>query len=304
MKLSKSLSNSIILGSAVLAASLSAVAPAFAETNIYTWNDGTNLLNDEHTNDNRWLWDESDQELKFFENDEARDQYKNNIKQNGHETGDNFISMNNSIGYQKSITSSFDNVSNILTWDSVFEKRGDHQPNGGWLVFTEGPNPKHAEGSYAIFYMDGTSGRLSAFEYDRQTKKNSYQDSSRFIASWDNAVNVVDNGTESSLSFSVDVSSVLNAGIKTGFDDSMGVWFHATSGTNAGYDENGQLTSLAYSGKNWFDSEGAGLKTKVATKPTAAEVPEPATGLLGLGLIGWGTSSMKRRLASFKNRKA
>lgn len=303
MKLSKSLSNSILLGSAVLAASLSAVAPAFAETNIYTWNDGTNLLNDEHTNDNRWLWDESDQELKFFENDEARDQYKNNIKENGHETGENFISVKNSVGYHKSITTSFDNVSNMLTWDSVFERNGNNTPNGGWLVLTEGPNPKHANENYAIFYMDGTSGRLSAFEHTTQAKKNSYQQNP-FLGSWDNAVTIADNGTERTMSFSVDVSSILNTGIQTGFDDSVGIWFHATTGTNAGYDENGQLTSFAYSGKNWFDTEGAGLKTKVATKPTAAEVPEPATGLLGLGLIGWGTSSMKRRLASFKNRKA
>ncbi|MDY6940305.1 MAG: PEP-CTERM sorting domain-containing protein [Cyanobacteriota bacterium] len=292
MKLTKTVAKSLILASTVLAASLSAIAPAAADTAIYTWDEGIDLLADDNADD--YWWKDLD---------------------NGAGNG-GILSVQNSLGYHKSVTTTFDDVNNILTWDSVFQKKGDKTPQGGWLVVTDGPNPKYLEQEYAIFYMDGITGTLSAYAYNGENNSGSFQDNA-FLGSWDNAVNIVDEGNERSMNFSVDVSSIfdvdninaLSANADrtkldgdmwkgTGFGEELGIWFHATGNPNATYNEDGTLKQFT-NGSSWFDSEGGSLHaTQIVTEPVAAAVPEPATmSLLGIGVVGLGASSLKRRKA-------
>ena len=303
MKLSKLITNSILLSSAVLAASIATVAPASAKTAVYNWDEGIDLRNDDDTNDNQW-WG----------------------LDNGADNG-GLINVDNSLGYHTSITTSFDDVNNILTWNSVFEEKGDAKPQGGWLVLTDGPNPKDIEQEYAIFYMDGVTGTLSAYAYNGQNNSGSYN-TNAFLGSWENAVNIIDNGTERSLGFSVDVSSIfdvdainamsvnqtrhvmnyetneyeevevvdLDANWKgTGFGEELGVWFHATANPNASYNADGTLSHFTGYG-SYFDSEQASLKAQIVTEEKVAAVPEPASmSLLSLSAIGFVSSVLKRR---------
>ena len=289
MKLSKLISNSVILSSAVLAASIATIAPASAKTAVYNWDKGIDLLNDDDTNDNQW-WG----------------------LENGADNG-GVIHVDNSLGYHTSITTSFDDVNNILTWNSVFQEKGDAKPQGGWLVLTDGPNPKHIDQEYAIFYMDGVTGTLSAYAYNGENNSGSYN-TNAFLGSWDNAVNIIDNGTERSLGFSVDVSSIfdvdaINANSAndnradldaemwkgTGFGEELGVWFHATANPNATYNDDGTLSHFTGYG-SYFDSENASLKAQILSEEKVAAVPEPATmSLLSLSAIGFGASALKRR---------
>lgn len=209
------------------------------------------------------------------------------------------INVDNRIGYHESIKTTYNEKSNILTWDSVFSKKGENLPMGGWLVVTDGPNPKDQEHEYAIFYLDGASKKLTAYAYNGQNNSGSYQ-SNPFLGSWDNAVQVLDNGNERSLSFAIDVSSINNRtdlgsdwkGAK--FGNELGLWFHASTNPAAKYNSDGSLKSFTSAG-GWFDSENASL---VATE--TKDVPEPITGAIAAAsALGMG-STLKKRMRKQK----
>ena len=201
--------------------------------------------------------------------------------------------LNNKVGIHKSITTTFDDVTEELTWSSTFAKTSDGElPDGFWLVLSDGPNPKNHDYEYAIFYLDGIENKLTAYAYNGQNNSSSWN-TNPFLGSWDgDNVSVVDNGNERTLSFSIDASEMnsrndLGDGWKGAtFGEEVGIWFHAVDNLNTDYDANNHLTHFSGSG-GWFDT-GA-LKTE--------KVPEPGTiGAIGVGLLGLvGASKRKKK---------
>lgn len=268
MKFSSLLSSSLVVSSIVVGianvGSESAIAaPASSSTFTYEWTRPA-------TDADQWWW-------------------LNNGANNG-----GSINVDNRIGYHESIKTTYNEKSHILTWDSVFSKKGNHLPMGGWLVLTDGSNPKDLEPEYAIFYLDGTSKKLTAYAYNEQNKSSSYQ-KNPFLGSWDDAIQVVDHGNERSLSFAIDVSKINNRtdlGLDwkgTKFGKELGIWFHASTNPAAQYNQDGSLKSFTSSG-GWFDSKNASL---VATE--TKDVPEPITGAIATAsALGIGSTLKKR----------
>lgn len=198
---------------------------------------------------------------------------------------------NNSHGIHDAIDTTYSDTRNVLTWSSTFtpDPQGDI-PNGAWLVLSPGPNPKQHVDEYAIFYLDGEHNRISAYAYNGQNNSRTYEDPTRFLQAWDNALNIVDDPTtgQRTLSFSLDVTNINNARndtdwIGAAFGEKIGIWFHATKDPQATYDALGRLTFFTGSA-GWYDK-----KNKMTTL-----IPEP-TLLLGLGLIaGWGVVQRRK----------
>jgi hypothetical protein len=266
MKLSSLLSSSLVVSSIVVGASLSIINPASAAsitttTNSYEWKPGT--------------------------------------------TGP--ISVNDGIGKHKQINTTYTTevqgsktLSETFTWNSVFEKNNNSLPNGGWLVISDGPNPKGQAKEFAIFYMDAVKNKLTAYAYNGENNSNSFKNNP-FLGSWDNVLNVVDDGNKRSIGFSLDVAGI-NArtdidpewkGVK--FDKNVGIWFHAAKNVNATYNTNGSLKSFS-STAGWFDTESLGTTSMTSTK----EVPEPITGTIAaVSALGMG-STLKKRMRKQK----
>jgi hypothetical protein len=272
MKFSSLLSNSLVVSSIAIglshvAPAAAVVAPASSSTFTYEW---TRPAAD---TDQWWSL--------------------NNKSNNG-----GWIDVDNRIGYHKSIETTYNEKSNILTWDAVFQKKGNNLPSGGWLVLTDGSNPKDRDREYAIFYLDGASKKLTAYAYNGQNS-NSYQ-SNPFLGSWENAVQMFDNGNERSIGFAINVATINNRsdlgsnwkGAK--FGNELGIWFHTNTNPAAQYNADGSLKSFNTSG-GWFDSKNASL---VATE--TKNVPEPITGVIATAsALGMG-STLKKRMRKQK----
>ena len=193
--------------------------------------------------------------------------------------------VNNSHGIHDAIDTSYTPEDNLLEWSSTFSPDGQGDiPNGAWLVLSPGPNPKKHVDEYSIFYLDGENNRITAYVYDGENNSKTYQDPTRFIQSWDNALNIIDdpNTGKRTLSFALDVTDVNNAldhddWSGAAFGAEVGIWFHATKDPQAAYDELGRLTFFT-GASGWYDKKDK----------TTTVIPEPAL-LLGLGLVAsWG----------------
>lgn len=205
------------------------------------------------------------------------------------------IDVDNRLGYHQSIEAAYHQQSHILRWESVFSQKENQLPLGGWLVVTDGSNSKERERESAIFYLDGTSKRLTAYAYNGQNGSQSYQNNP-FLGSWENAVQVEDNGNERSLRFAIDVSQINNRtdlgsnwkGAK--FGKNLGIWFHASSNPNAQYNADGSLNTFNTWG-GWFDSKNAPL---VAIE--MKDVPEPISGTIAAVSALFMGSTLKQRM--------
>lgn len=267
MKLSSVLSGSLVVSSIVVGASIAVVNPASAAsitttTNSYEWQPGKDM---------------------------------------------NKLGVNDAIGTHKQIKTSYTTevqgnktLSETFTWNSVFEKNNNSLPNGGWLVISDGPNPKGQAKEFAIFYLDAVKNKLTAYAYNGENNSNSFS-SNPLLGSWDNALKIVDNGNQRSIGFSVDVAGI-NArkdidpmwkGVK--FDKNVGIWFHAAKNVNAQYNANGSLKSFS-STAGWFDTGSLATTSMTSTK----EVPEPITGTIAaVSALGMG-STLKKRMRKQK----
>ncbi|MEM9245086.1 MAG: PEP-CTERM sorting domain-containing protein [Cyanobacteria bacterium P01_F01_bin.153] len=201
---------------------------------------------------------------------------------------DDPIWYNNRVGNYDNIFARYDDQSGDLTWSSTFSAYDDKLPEGAWLVINNGQNPRSDGKDNAIFYLDGITGRLTAYKYNDENNSASWQQE-QFLQSWDNAVSLVDDGNGNrTLGFDINVAA-LNAltGVSTGgeewlgaqFDEHIGIWYHAVDNFSATYDEETkELTSFSGYG-SWYDTGGY-IDTEIES------VPEPSVGLLGLAAFG------------------
>lgn len=164
-----------------------------------------------------------------------------------------------------SLTYDHDSGGSLSGSFSVVEQN-NNIANTGWMVLTEGPNPKGREGDYGILYMDFLAGDSWLYQYNGQNNPSSYVDSP-LLAYYESSVNTVDHGATRTVEFGVgfqDVQAPSTSWSGMSFTDTIGVWFHGLNGIfNADQDGINSYRSTA-PGQFWHDTSNS----------TAHQVPE------------------------------
>ncbi|MGD1938231.1 MAG: PEP-CTERM sorting domain-containing protein [Cyanophyceae cyanobacterium] len=198
------------------------------------------------------------------------------------------ISVNHSKGYYESVSTTFDDITDEFTFSASFSDKNGKTIDGGWVVISDGPNPKGQGEEYAIFYLDGVNNTATGYAYNGQNRSNSWStNSDNYLGTWD--MSYASGNGESSLSFSLDAADI-NARTDidpdwkgVAFAEQVGIWFHAGYDTSVSYNGDGEVTSFS-SNAAWFDTNA--LDTEAVPEPTA---------LLGLGLVGGAFAVSRRR---------
>lgn len=146
--------------------------------------------------------------------------------------------------------------------------------DGGWLVISEGPNPKHSDRELGIAYFDADSGDTWIYAYNGLNNNASYQ-SMQFLGFFADSYTTV-NGVASLAFNTSSFSSQLDTGFS--FGNRIGIWFHPSANLNVFGDMNG-LNSFQASQNGWLDTNQDGDCNNQNTG-CITSVPEPATWLL------------------------
>lgn len=171
-----------------------------------------------------------------------------------------------------SIFSSYDDSSNILTWEVDNAVQNGALMDGFWLVLNDGPdNPKGTDG-LAIFYADFSADSLWVYSYTGANNALSYTQGPLL----DSFSGLTNSGT--TRGFSVNVANVFSQ-VTTSqpYSAEIGIWFHPTWGTSSEIaDGSNALVSWGYESQSWYDR--AGQDTVTVSEPTSLL-------LLALGLV-------------------
>ena len=209
--------------------------------------------------------------------------------------------LNMAGGEFQSILAQFDSDTNRFLWQVTF---ADQITDGYMLAVNNGPNPKGHAGELGLLYFDASGGnaRVTGYAYNGVNSLSSYRDGSPaagiqapdLIFAADSFGNdssimvatVEDIGTTRVMTLEMDASFLNNRapaypgpegpGEWTGlaFDELLGLWMHPMVGMNTNYGQQGELLSLGYQSKGWFDANNFSTTT----------VPAPgAMALLGMG---------------------
>ena len=218
-------------------------------------------------------------------------------------------------GTQTAFTTSFDDTTDLLTLSTTFQRNTDTNAlaDGGWLVLSEGDNPKSDALEYAIFYLDGNNNKVSAYNYDPVDRKHSWRNS-EFLG--ETTLNVTNSGFESAgadpsvrtFDFAFDMAAIndrtdLGADWKgSRFGEKVGIWFHAVDGLSTDYDASGRLAAFDHGAESRFDTKAldtvsSNLGTITSDAGPSQSVPEPTT-VVAMGVFAAAAAFTKRRQAS------
>ncbi|MEM9087375.1 MAG: PEP-CTERM sorting domain-containing protein [Cyanobacteria bacterium P01_F01_bin.53] len=216
-------------------------------------------------------------------------------------------------GTQTAFTTSFDDTTDLLTWSTTYKRNPDTNAlaDGGWLVLSEGDNPRADALQYAIFYLDGNNNKVLAYNYDPVDRKHSWRNSELL---GETTLNITNSGSGSTgadplvrtMDFSFDMTDINNRtdlgtdwkGAR--FGEKVGIWFHAVDGLSTDYDASGRLTAFDHGVESRFDTKA--LDTVPSdVDPISADssksVPEPTT-VMAMGVFAAAAAFTKRRQAS------
>ena len=170
----------------------------------------------------------------------------------------------------------FDDATDAFAWTARFEMNAGQLPDGLWIVVSDGPEPDATTDGLAILYGDGASGRVSAYVYDRDAGRNSFEDPAGFIETFASALTFTDQSDRTRLLELALDATVINSflsdpgwkGLR--FAEMVGVWGHPTSGTEVDFDDTGRVLDYRHVGNTSYDRANR----------MSTVVPEPGTGLL------------------------
>ena len=184
-----------------------------------------------------------------------------------HNDGGTFGGQNGNYAYD-SLYGRYDDLAQDFIWEVDYDGIA---ADGGWLVISDGPNPKAADDQLAILYFDAAENDVWAYAYNGKNNNKSYL-TTQFLGYFENAYTTV--GTLATLSINVAaINSVLTEGVM--FDTSIGIWFHPSYNVTTSINPDGSLAQFSSSTTVWYD-----------TKNETAIIPAPATlALLGTGLM-------------------
>ena len=191
-------------------------------------------------------------------------------------------------GKTESITTTFNNNTELLTWSSTFSPNANGvNANGAWLVLSDGPNPKKHAGEYAIFYMDEAAEKVSIYEYDGNNNSLSWKTPGNFLGH--TALQVSNVGNEKTFGFSLDMTDIngMNLGPDwegAAFGDRVGIWLHGVNTTDVQFNADGSLAKFTHGKSSYYD---------IADKKTTA-VPEPGSAA-AVGLFAAAAAFIKRK---------
>jgi hypothetical protein len=202
-----------------------------------------------------------------------------------YEMTDPSASINESAGLINAFSTSYDDVSQQLTWSITFGGQPDgsdfHRTEGFWLVLTGGDLPlTHGQVAQLAFDASGPTPILTGYGYNNSGGIDSFFDGSgvpgnqpadKIFSSLNDVNNVVqslsfvENPDGSSvMSFTINASTInshapLHPGLLpwTGasFGDEIGIWLHTMTNVNSTYNGGGFLSSFEFARHGWVDLE-------------------------------------------------
>ncbi|MFT5676208.1 MAG: hypothetical protein ACI808_002149 [Paraglaciecola sp.] len=185
----------------------------------------------------------------------------------------------------ESVGTTFNTTSNQFTWDVEFNSNSSGV-DGFWLVISNGSNPKSSDvNELAIIYGDMDTGILTTYAYNGLNSASSYLNPGILLQT--------DTFTSDSDGFSIDIDvSGINGWVSpdpdyTGvhYEDTLGIWFHVSQGSNFVYGQDGVLEEYSFDSAGFYDH--AFLTADDITDISTATVPEPgAFALMLCGLVG------------------
>ena len=200
---------------------------------------------------------------------------------------------NNNLGYD-SISASFNDANNQFSWEVDYSGAN---PDGFWLVVSDGPNPKNNPLEYSIFYGDYSSGNLAAYAYNGNNNAGSWA-SNPFVGDFSSSMYT--SGSDI-FGFSIDATTMNGMNLGPDWDgaqfaENIGIWFHPTWNLNASFNPaDGSILNFTPRSNAWYDTNYDG-DCDTNDRGCITQVPEPATfALMGLGLLGL-TVSRKKKL--------
>lgn len=200
-----------------------------------------------------------------------------------YEMTDPSASINESAGLINAFSTSYDDVSQQLSWSITFGGQPDgsdfHRTEGFWLVLTPGPLPlTHGQVAQLSFDASGPTPVLTGYAYNNSGGVSSFFDGSsvpgnqpadKIFSSLNDVNNVVQSlsfvenpdGT-SVMSFTIDATTInshapLHPGVLpwsgVAFGEEIGIWLHTMTNVNSTYNGGGFLSSYEFARHGWVD---------------------------------------------------
>ncbi|MEO1037194.1 MAG: PEP-CTERM sorting domain-containing protein [Pseudomonadota bacterium] len=193
-------------------------------------------------------------------------------------------------GAYDSIRLSYDSMTEDFTFAVDYDGA---VAEGGWLVVSDGPNPKRADDELAILYFDQGTQDVWAYAYNGRNNNASWQ-TTQFLGFFADAYTT--SGDISTLALNAASINSQLAGTGVAFGPLIGIWFHPSFNQWIEGDAAGIHAYVARR-NGWYDTHNDGRRCQ--PRPghggcvTTTEVPEP--GALVLLATGLGALAMRRR---------